>query len=85
MFKWSLKVTTVGEEQKCWGFTHSVLYTPKNKTKQSKEEKKKKEKYIKKIDVVMGLGPMYPPKKKKRKEIKIMTFLDEAEKREFPH
>lgn len=25
------------------------------------------------------------PKKKKKKEIKIMTFLDEADKREFPH
>lgn len=60
-------------------FIHSE---EQNKTKQRR--KKKKEKYIKKIDVVMGLGPMYP-KKKKKKEIKIMTFLDEAEKREFPH
>lgn len=33
----------------------------------------------------MGLGPMYTHTKKKKKEIKIMTFLDEAEKREFPH
>lgn len=84
MFKWSLKVTTVGEEQKCWGFTHSVLYTPKNKTKQSKEEKKKKEKYIKK-QMWSWAWDLCTHTQKKKKEIKIMTFLDEAEKREFPH
>lgn len=84
MFKWSLKVTTVGEEQKCWGFTHSFIHSEEqNKTKQRR--KKKERKIYKKIDVVMGLGPMYTHTKKKKKEIKIMTFLDEADKREFPH
>lgn len=60
-----------------------MFYTLR-RTKQNKAKKKKKERKIyKKNRCGYGLGTYVP--KKKKKEIKIMTFLDEADKREFPH
>lgn len=79
----------VPQSDNCWGriemlgvhtqcFIHSE---EQNKTKQRR--KKKERKIYKKNRCGYGLGTYVP--KKKKKEIKIMTFLDEAEKREFPH
>lgn len=64
------RVETLGVCTQC--FIHS---------EEQNKAKKKKEKY-KNIDEGMGLRPMY---KKINKSIKIMVFLDEAEKQEFLH